>query len=50
MKLEDFYHATTQLVPDRMEMHADTELPQYFIQSQQLKYMKNGGYFQLNNI
>ena len=45
MKLEKFYYATTQLLPDVIEMETDTELPQYFIQSWQLRYMKIGGYF-----
>ena len=44
MKLEKFYHDTTQLLPDVIDMETDTELPQYFIQSWQLKYMKMGGY------
>ena len=44
MKLEKFYYDTTQLLPDVIDMETDTELPQYFIQSWQLKYMKMGGY------
>ena len=44
MKLEEFYHATTELAPDKMRMETDTELPQYFIQSWKLTYMKSGRY------
>ena len=42
MNLEEFYQATTQLVPVKMDMATDTKLPQYFIQSWQLDYMKSG--------
>ena len=45
MKLEKFYYATTQLLPDVIEMETETELPQYFIQSWQLRYMQRGGYW-----
>ena len=44
MKLEKFYHATTQLIPTTMGMETNTELPQYFIQSWQLYFMQRGGY------
>ena len=44
MNLEEFYQATTQLVPVKMDMATDTKLPQYFIQSWQLDYMKSGAY------
>ena len=44
MNLEEFYQATTQLLPERMDMATDTKLPQYFIQSWQLNYMTSGGY------
>ena len=40
MNLEEFYQATTQLFPVKM----DAKLPQYFIQSWQLNYMKSGKY------
>ena len=49
MKLEKFYYATTQLVPDMMVMETNTELPQYYIQSWHLKFMNSGGYFNYLN-
>ena len=47
MKLEKFYYDTTQLIPDVIDMETDTELPQYFIQSWQLKYMARGEHYLL---
>ena len=45
MLLEEFYQTNTELVPDEMRMETDTELPQYFIQSWKLNYMKSGEFF-----
>ena len=42
MKLETFYHTTTELFPDGMEMLMDTTLPQYTIEEWQLSYMRSG--------
>ena len=44
MNLEEFYQGTTQLLPEKMDMATDTKLPQYFIQSWQLVYMRSGAY------
>ena len=44
MNLEEFYQGNTQLLPEKMDMATDTKLPQYFIQSWQLVYMRSGAY------
>ena len=45
MKLETFYHTTTELIPDGMEMLMDTTLPQYTIEEWRLTYMRSGNYY-----
>ena len=42
MRLEDFYHTTTELLPDKMNLRTNRKLPQYIIQSWNLAYIETG--------